>query len=226
MRSPRPGVAVDRLVDGALRAIRCPPRKGEVAALQGSGPAMVGELGGERTVGAVVLGDHHQPGGVLVEAVDDAGAPHPTDAGKALPAMGDQRVDERAGAVSRGGMDDETARLVDDDDVVVLVDDVGAGLPPGPGSCEAPAGGSATAISSPALTWWLGSRIVRPLTVTCPARIKALRRGSARSSAKCARRARGRAARRPPPRRSPSRPFPPFPLSPVLLVPTLLPLGS
>src|SRR5277367_5100273 len=50
-----------------------------------------------------------------------------------------------------------------------------SGIGSGPGSAGS-AGGSSTATSSPALTWWLGSRIVRPLTVTCPARIRAFRR--------------------------------------------------
>ena len=119
----RPGMAVDRLVDRALRPIRRAPHEGEVAALQRAGAAVIGELGGERAMGAVGLGDDHQAGRVLVEAVDDAGPAHAADAGQARAAMGDQRVDQGAGAVARRGMDDEAARLVDDDDVVVLVDD-------------------------------------------------------------------------------------------------------
>ena len=38
--------------------------------------------------------------------------------------MGDQRVDQRAGPVAGGGMDHQPARLVDDDDRIVLVDDI------------------------------------------------------------------------------------------------------
>ena len=38
--------------------------------------------------------------------------------------MGDQRVHQRAGLVAGGGMHHEAFRLVDDDDVVVLVDDI------------------------------------------------------------------------------------------------------
>ena len=38
--------------------------------------------------------------------------------------MGDQRVDQRAGLVAGGRMHDQPLRLVDDDDVVVLVDDI------------------------------------------------------------------------------------------------------
>ena len=38
--------------------------------------------------------------------------------------MRDQRVDERPGGVSGGGMHDEPGRLVDDDQIVVFVDDI------------------------------------------------------------------------------------------------------
>ena len=37
--------------------------------------------------------------------------------------MGDQRIDQRAGRIAGGGMHDEARRLVDDDDLVVLVHD-------------------------------------------------------------------------------------------------------
>ena len=63
----------------------------------------------------VVLGDHHQAGGVLVEPMHDAGPPHAADAGQARAAMGDQRVDQRAGLVACRGMHDKARRLVDDD---------------------------------------------------------------------------------------------------------------
>jgi hypothetical protein len=75
-------------------------------------------------VGAIVLRRHHQPGGILVEPVHDARAPDAADPRQAGAAMGDQRVDQRAGLMARGRMHDKPPRLVDDDDVVILVDDV------------------------------------------------------------------------------------------------------
>ena len=54
----------------------------------------------------------------------DAGPLHAADAGQALAAMGDQRIDQRAGFVAGGGVNHQTARLLDDDDVVVLMDDI------------------------------------------------------------------------------------------------------
>ena len=75
----------------------------------------------QRLVGAVVLRHHHDAGGVLVEPVDDAGTALAADAGEAIAAMGDQRIDQGAGPVAGGGMNDEVAGFVDHNDIVVLV---------------------------------------------------------------------------------------------------------
>ena len=75
-------------------------------------------------MGAVGLGDDHDAGRVLVEAVDDAGPLDAADARQAVAAMVDQRVDQRAGPVAGARMDDQPGRLVDDDQVVVLVENV------------------------------------------------------------------------------------------------------
>ncbi|MHC2247105.1 hypothetical protein ACVJH7_006412 [Bradyrhizobium elkanii] len=117
-------VAVDRRVDRAVGPVRDAPDERHVAALHRAGAAMVGELRGQRLVGVVVLGDHHQSRGVLVEAVHDARPLDPADAGQARAAMRDQRVDQRAAGVAGGGMHDEAPRLVDGDDVVVLEHDI------------------------------------------------------------------------------------------------------
>lgn len=74
-------------------------------------------------MGAVVLGDDDAAGGVLVEAVNDAGAGLSADAGEVVAVM-KEGVDEGAVGVTRGGVDDEAGGLVDDEDVRVLVEDV------------------------------------------------------------------------------------------------------
>ena len=119
------------------------------------------------------LGDDHQAGGVLVEAVDDAWSFDAADAGQAGAAMRDQRIDQSAGGMTRGRMNDKPLRLVDHDDRVVLVDDVERDRLAlrGGGS----GGGSVTVTTSPDLTAAAGSRIVRPAIFTWPARIKAFR---------------------------------------------------
>jgi hypothetical protein len=61
----------------------------------------------------------HQAGGVLVEAVHDAGARHARKRGVERK----QRVLQRALAVARAGMHDETGRLVDDEDGRIAVHD-------------------------------------------------------------------------------------------------------
>src|SRR5689334_7939361 len=105
---------VDRRIDRAAMTVRDAPGEGEIAAPHLAGPAMIGELRRERGMGAVILGDDHQPGRVLVEPVHDAGPLHTPNARKARAAMGDQRVHQRATGVPRCRMDDEARRLVYD----------------------------------------------------------------------------------------------------------------
>jgi hypothetical protein len=99
------------------------PGEREIGALERARAPVVGELRAQRRVRLVGLGDDQQAARVLVEAVDDAGPAHAADAREAVAAMGDERVDQRAGPVAGGRMDDEARRLVDDDEVRVLEDD-------------------------------------------------------------------------------------------------------
>ena len=115
-------MAVERGVDGAFRPVGRAPDEGEIAALERPS-VLVGELLAERTMGAVGFGHHHQAGGVLVEPVHDARPLDAADAGQAVAAMGDQRIDQRAGGVAGGRMHHQALRLVDHDQRVVFVDD-------------------------------------------------------------------------------------------------------
>ena len=69
----------------------------------------------------VRFGDDKQSGGTLVEPVHDAGPLDPADARQARPTMADQRVDQRAGRMARRRMDDEPGRLIDHDQMLVLI---------------------------------------------------------------------------------------------------------
>ena len=69
----------------------------------------------------VRLGDDEKSRRILVEPVHDAGPLDPADARQARPAMADQRVDQRAGRMARRRMDDEPGRLVDHDQMLVLI---------------------------------------------------------------------------------------------------------
>ena len=55
--------------------------------------------------------------------MNDAWPAHAADARQALPAMSDQRVYQRAGRVSRCGMNHQPGRFVQHDQVFVLVND-------------------------------------------------------------------------------------------------------
>ena len=80
------------------------------------------ELGGERLVGRRRLGDDQEPGRVLVEPMNDAGAPWAAHA-RSRWRMGEHRRRQRAGRVARTGVHHHADRLVDDEHGVVLEDD-------------------------------------------------------------------------------------------------------
>jgi hypothetical protein len=118
------GVAVERVPGRMLtiasdRSLDPPPpgpgpavHEREVDALERPSP----DEGAEPVVGLLAAGDDHQPGGVPVETVDDAGA-----LGRPSGQPVEQAVDERAGAVTGPGVYDEACRLVHDEQVLVLV---------------------------------------------------------------------------------------------------------
>ena len=83
-----------------------------------------GEQLGQPLMRLVGLGDHQQSRGIAVDAVDDAGPLHPANAGEFAPAMVEQRVNQRAIGMTRGGMHHQPSGLIDDDQIVVLEDDV------------------------------------------------------------------------------------------------------
>ena len=117
-------------------------------------------------------------------------------------AMGDQRVDQRAVGIARGRMDDEPGRLVDDDEILVLVDDVERDI------LALRRGGHGrrhldTRKSSPGLTLILASLIVVRRTRDGAALDQALA-GASGSYREAQRRGSGRAAS-PPARPRPSR---------------------
>ena len=93
-------------------------------ALIGAAQRVVAELGGKAPVGKVVLRHDEQAGRVAVDAVDDAGAALAAHAGQAVAAVIEQGVDERAVLVPGGRVDDEALRLIDDEHVPVLIDDI------------------------------------------------------------------------------------------------------
>src|SRR6516164_3002905 len=83
-------MAVDRPVDRAAGTLRRPPHQSQIAALERPSVAtMACKLSRQAFVSAVILGNHHQAGGVLVEPVHDAWPPFAANAGQARAAVRD-----------------------------------------------------------------------------------------------------------------------------------------
>ena len=79
---------------------------------------------GKADVGGVVLCHHQQAAGVLINAVDDAGADLAANAGKAALAVPQQGVDQRAVRVAGCGVHHHALGLVDHQQMGILVDDI------------------------------------------------------------------------------------------------------
>jgi hypothetical protein len=112
-------VASERGVDEPRVRRDVAVHEGEVAPVDG---ADLYRLGQSR-LRAVVLRDHHQTRGVLVEPVHDAWTVLPLQ-GAELACVREQRVHEGASPVALRGMDDEVGLLGEHDHVVVLEPDV------------------------------------------------------------------------------------------------------
>ncbi len=113
------GVATDSGADGDVRACGAPGGDGEVEFVD----VAFGECFGKGMVGGILQGDDHEPAGFFVEAVDDAGARHATHRGERAEAV-KQGVDQRAGRVAGGGVDDHARWLVDHSKGLIFVNDL------------------------------------------------------------------------------------------------------
>ncbi len=79
-----------------------------------------GKLAAEIPVGLVVLSDNQQPGGVPVESVDDPWFEWTRHRGETR-SVGQEGIDQRAGRMARGRVDDQPGRFVDHEEPIVLV---------------------------------------------------------------------------------------------------------
>ena len=113
------GMIADRGVDDVAVELRHARDDRQVLLLDRAGL----ELGGERVVGLVVLGDDDHAARVAVEPMDDARPRRPAALAHRAEMMG-QRPGERAVPMPLGRVDDHPGRLVHDDDRIVLVQDV------------------------------------------------------------------------------------------------------
>ncbi|OPY16542.1 MAG: hypothetical protein A4E74_01816 [Syntrophus sp. PtaB.Bin075] len=81
---------------------------------------MLFKLQGKPLMCRIRFGHHEQTGSILVQAVDDSRTHHPADT-RQIPAMEKEGIDEGARDVTRRRMDDQTCRLVQNKDVMVLI---------------------------------------------------------------------------------------------------------
>ena len=73
---------------------------------------------------AVGLGNDHQTTGILVKSVNDSGAGHASDTGQAVTAMRNKGIYKRSIGISCCGMNNESSRLVQHEQVCVFKEDV------------------------------------------------------------------------------------------------------
>ena len=85
--------------------------------------AMRLELGRQPVMRGVGFCHHQKARGVLVDAMHDTGALFAADPGQVAAEMMQERIDQRARGRAGGGVDDHAQRLVDHDQVSVLVQD-------------------------------------------------------------------------------------------------------
>ncbi len=111
-------------VDRAFKLGGRAPSEGRIGALKGAAAAVVRELRRQALMDTVGFRHHKKPGRVFVQPVDDARTFNAANAGEAVGAMVDQRVDERAVPIARARMHHQTCGFIDHNQVIVFKGDV------------------------------------------------------------------------------------------------------
>ena len=75
-------------------------------------------------MGLIILADHEQSRRVHIDAVDDARTHHPVDGAQLRTTVIHHRIHERALRMPRRRMHDHPLRLIHDQHVLILVDDI------------------------------------------------------------------------------------------------------
>jgi hypothetical protein len=121
---PVRGGTADRRLDNATAARGLSPDDRLIEPFEPAVTAMGGKQLGQALMGVICFGDDEQPRGILVKPVDNAGAADSAYPRQAIAAVGDQRVDERSRSMAGGGVDYQSRRLVDNDQMRILIDDI------------------------------------------------------------------------------------------------------
>ena len=121
---PGVGMPVDRRVDGAVQAVGHAPHERQIAALHFVGAAMIGELRGQRFVGAVVLGATISPVVSLSSRCTMPGRLTPPMPDRLAPQWAIRALTSVPVSWPAAGCTTRPFGLVDDDDVVILEHDI------------------------------------------------------------------------------------------------------
>jgi hypothetical protein len=72
----------------------------------------------------VIFGDDYQTTRLFVEAVDDSWPFYAADSGKAISAMREKRIYQRAAAVPGGGVNNKSGGFIDYNQIIIFVNDI------------------------------------------------------------------------------------------------------
>jgi hypothetical protein len=113
------GMAPNREIDATLHGFRRSGNKGQIVFLNAAGL----ELPGQLMVRAPILGHYQNAGGILVQTMNDSRPFFHTNALKFRAVIKDT-VDQGAGSVPRGRVHDQISRLVDDQNIRILEENI------------------------------------------------------------------------------------------------------
>ena len=75
-------------------------------------------------MGKIVFGHNQQAAGIFIDTMYDSRTQHAADSGQRIPAVCQQRVDQRAGIIAGRRMDHHALRLIHHQQIAVLVDNI------------------------------------------------------------------------------------------------------
>jgi hypothetical protein len=109
-------MAPHRSVNRHMVSLDPTPARREISATDPAGS----DIGRQRTMCDLVLGDHHQTTRIPIETVNDARTKWRADRRQSV-GPGQESVDERTGRVTRRRVNNQTRRFVDDEEKLVFV---------------------------------------------------------------------------------------------------------
>ncbi|MBA7623503.1 hypothetical protein ES703_30899 [subsurface metagenome] len=111
------GVTADIGFDNAVLGLQPALDQRQIGLGHGMGLELPGKVG----LSGAVLSHQHHARGIFIQAVDDTGAQGVADISQ-VGEVSQDGVDQGMGGVARGGVDGQTGRLIDDEEVIVFVD--------------------------------------------------------------------------------------------------------